>query len=42
LFTVSEAADALHGHRLAQQLAIPRSAVIRIAVLEYLKKRPKV
>ena len=27
---------------LAQQLAIPRSAVIRVAVLEYLKKRPKV
>ena len=27
--------------RLAKQLTIPRSAVIRIAVLEYLKKRSK-
>jgi metal-responsive CopG/Arc/MetJ family transcriptional regulator len=27
---------------LAQQLTIPRSAVIRIAVLKYLKKRPTV
>jgi len=27
---------------LAQQLTMPRSAVIRIAVLEYLKKRVKV
>jgi len=27
---------------LAQQLTIPRSAVIRIAVLEYLRKRVKV
>jgi metal-responsive CopG/Arc/MetJ family transcriptional regulator len=27
---------------LAHQLTIPRSAVIRIAVLEYLRKRPKV
>ncbi len=26
---------------LAKQLTIPRSAVIRIAVVEYLKKRPK-
>ena len=26
---------------LSRQLTIPRSAVIRIAVLEYLKKRPK-
>jgi len=28
--------------RLAWQFTIPRSAVIRIAVLEYLKKRAKV
>jgi len=28
--------------RLAEQLTIPRSAVIRIAVVEYLRKRPKV
>jgi len=28
--------------QLAQQLTIPRSAVIRIAVLEYLKRRPRV
>lgn len=27
---------------LAKQLTIPRSAIIRIAVLEYLKKRPRV
>ncbi len=27
---------------LADSLLIPRSAVIRIAVLEYLKKRPRI
>jgi len=27
---------------VGKELTIPRSAVIRIAVLEYLKKRPKV
>lgn len=27
--------------RLAEQLTIPRSAVIRIAVVEYLRKKPK-
>ena len=26
---------------LAKQLTIPRSAVIRIAVLDYLRRRPK-
>ena len=26
---------------LAKQLTIPRSAIIRIAVLDYLKRRPK-
>ena len=28
--------------QLAKQLTIPRSAVIRIAVLDYLRRRPKV
>jgi len=28
--------------RLAEQLTIPRSAVIRIAVVEYLRKKSKV
>lgn len=28
--------------KLAKQLTIPRSAMIRIAVLEYLRRRPKV
>ena len=27
---------------LSKQLTIPRSAVIRIAVLDYLKKRPRI
>lgn len=27
--------------RLAEQLTIPRSAVIRIAVVEYLRKKPR-
>ena len=28
--------------QLAKQLTIPRSAMIRIAVLDYLRRRPKV